>query len=204
MEAEVETGAGAGRTFINHGGEPNLPELNNNHLFPSYAAASAAVPVPVLAKDPPGDVRNSPCSKHGGFFNHLIVVKTIEDPVAYTRKLKWFITFLAAGAAAIDPISSTIFYRTHLPVTVGNLSLTVGSSGPPIARQRLAYISYSCKSCSCPFAAEPRHLSAVVVFPVGEIWTSCSLYRVDDPVPGLQHSLREIDFDRYADRDAGF
>lgn len=124
--ADTDTEAGVEKTHANHGDASSLPELNNDQIFPSYVAASAAVPVPISIPDPPGDIRNRPSSRHRGLFNHLVVVKTIEEPVAYSRKLKWMITFLAAGAAAIDPISSTIFYRTHLVVDILNPSLTVG------------------------------------------------------------------------------
>ena len=152
-DTDTEAEAGVEKAPVNHNDASSLPELNNDHLFPSYLAASSAVPVPVSVLDASEESRNGPCSKHRGLFNHLIVVKAIEEPIAYSRRLKWFITFLAAGAAAIDPISSTILYRTHLMVNLLNLSLTVGGSGPPTARQRPAYISDSCQSRRRPFAA---------------------------------------------------
>lgn len=108
VEAEKTTGA------QEDGSAPLEP--NHDQLSPSYIAAISAVPAPVPDQASSGDAQGSRYSRHRGIFPGLVLIKTVEQPMAYGRNFKWLITFLVSGAAAIDPISSTIFYRKHLPI----------------------------------------------------------------------------------------
>lgn len=46
-----------------------------------------------------------------GLFGQFTLVAEIENPKTYPRKMKWFITFIVAVAAAAAPSGSAIFFR---------------------------------------------------------------------------------------------
>lgn len=50
-------------------------------------------------------------SKRRGLFGHLTLLAEVENPKVYTRKKKWFITFIVAVAGAVAPMGSSIFFR---------------------------------------------------------------------------------------------
>lgn len=52
-----------------------------------------------------------PRSKRRGLFGTLTILAEVEDPKGYSRKVKWFITFIVAFAAAAAPLGSAIFFR---------------------------------------------------------------------------------------------
>lgn len=52
-----------------------------------------------------------PRMKRRGLFGQLTLVAEVEDPKTYPRKMKWFITFIVAVAAAAAPMGSSIFFR---------------------------------------------------------------------------------------------
>lgn len=52
-----------------------------------------------------------PRMKRRGVFGQLTLVAEVEDPKTYPRKMKWFITFIVAVAAAAAPMGSSIFFR---------------------------------------------------------------------------------------------
>lgn len=43
--------------------------------------------------------------------HRLVLIPSVSDPKAYSRNLKWFITIIVSAAAAIDSITTNIFYR---------------------------------------------------------------------------------------------
>lgn len=58
-----------------------------------------------------------PRGKRRGLFAQLALVAEIEDPKTYSRKMKWFITFIVAWAGAMAPMGSSIFFReSFIPV----------------------------------------------------------------------------------------
>lgn len=52
-----------------------------------------------------------PRGKRRGLAGSLALVAEIENPKTYTRKMKWFITFIVAWAGASAPMGSSIFFR---------------------------------------------------------------------------------------------
>lgn len=52
-----------------------------------------------------------PRLKRRGLLGQFTLVAEIENPKTYPRKMKWFITFIVAVAAAAAPSGSAIFFR---------------------------------------------------------------------------------------------
>lgn len=50
-------------------------------------------------------------SNRRGLFGQLTLLAEIEDPKTYSRRKKWFITFIVAVAGATAPMGSSIFFR---------------------------------------------------------------------------------------------
>ena len=50
-------------------------------------------------------------SKRRGLLGRFTIVAEIEEPHDYDRRVKWFITFVIATAAAAAPMGSAIFFR---------------------------------------------------------------------------------------------
>ena len=52
-----------------------------------------------------------PRSKRRGLFGQFTLLAEVEQPKAYDRKTKWFITSIVAVAGATAPMGSSIFFR---------------------------------------------------------------------------------------------
>lgn len=50
-------------------------------------------------------------SNRRGLFGQLTLLAEVEDPKTYSRRKKWFITFIVAVAGATAPMGSSIFFR---------------------------------------------------------------------------------------------
>lgn len=61
---------------------------------------------------PRRDAVKVPRSKRRGLLGRFALVAEVENPYDYNNKLKWFITFIVAFAAAGAPLGSSIFFRT--------------------------------------------------------------------------------------------
>ncbi|CAI7580333.1 unnamed protein product [Penicillium crustosum] len=55
--------------------------------------------------------------KRRGLFGQLALVAEVENPKTYTRRMKWFITFVVALAGATAPMGSAIFLPSLSQVT---------------------------------------------------------------------------------------
>ncbi|KAF7714979.1 MFS-type Multidrug resistance transporter [Penicillium ucsense] len=74
-----------------------------------------------------------PRSKRRGLLAQVTLVAEIENPKTYSRKLKWFITFIVAVAGATAPMGSSIFFPSlsqvtkelHTKTTITNLSIAL-------------------------------------------------------------------------------
>jgi len=49
--------------------------------------------------------------KRRGLFGQLTLLAEVENPKTYSRKKKWFITFVVAWAGVTAPMGSSIFFR---------------------------------------------------------------------------------------------
>ncbi|CAG7964050.1 unnamed protein product [Penicillium nalgiovense] len=101
------------------------PEVDNDNHSLSGASSNTA--------DEEGDPENSPRLerqltelgppvkvarlKRRGLFGQLALVAEVEDPKTYTRRMKWFITFVVALAGATAPMGSAIFLPSLSQVT---------------------------------------------------------------------------------------
>jgi hypothetical protein len=71
------------------------------------------------AVTPRRDAVEVPRSQRRGLLGRFTLVAEVQDPYDYSNKLKWFITFIVAFAAAAAPMGSSIFFRTSLSHTLG-------------------------------------------------------------------------------------
>ncbi|KAJ5770012.1 uncharacterized protein N7511_002063 [Penicillium nucicola] len=55
--------------------------------------------------------------KRRGLFGQLALVAEVENPKTYTRRMKWFITFIVALAGSTAPLGSAIFFPSLSQVT---------------------------------------------------------------------------------------
>ena len=81
---------------------PPLPEQGHDYQPPVTSLPPITEP-----KERPATVSNT-CST---VFDRFLLIKVVDDPRTYSRGFKWLVTILAAASAALDPMSSTIFYR---------------------------------------------------------------------------------------------
>ncbi|KAJ6083937.1 hypothetical protein N7486_010737 [Penicillium sp. IBT 16267x] len=74
-----------------------------------------------------------PRLKRRGLFGQLTLIAEVEDPRTYSRKMKWFITFIVATAGVLAPLGSSIFFPSLSQVskdlnttpTLTNLSISL-------------------------------------------------------------------------------
>lgn len=52
-----------------------------------------------------------PRSKRRGLFGRCTIVAEVQEPKHYSRRIKWYITFVVALAAVAAPMGSTIIFR---------------------------------------------------------------------------------------------
>ncbi|PLN84056.1 MFS general substrate transporter [Aspergillus taichungensis] len=74
-----------------------------------------------------------PRSQRRGLFGQYTLLAEVEDPKTYTRRKKWFITFIVAVAGSTAPMGSSIFFPSlsqvsrelNTATTVTNLSISL-------------------------------------------------------------------------------
>jgi hypothetical protein len=54
-----------------------------------------------------------PRTQRRGWLGTFTILAEVVEPKDYGRKVKWFITFIVAFAAAAAPLGSAIFFRTY-------------------------------------------------------------------------------------------
>ena len=52
-----------------------------------------------------------PRSQRRGLFGRFTIVAEVEEPKHYSRRTKWYITFVVSLAAVAAPIGSTVIFR---------------------------------------------------------------------------------------------
>lgn len=50
-----------------------------------------------------------------GLLGQITLLAEVENPKTYSRRVKWFITFVVAMAAVVAPLGSSIIFRKHDP-----------------------------------------------------------------------------------------
>ncbi|KAL1986024.1 hypothetical protein VTN96DRAFT_7037 [Rasamsonia emersonii] len=105
---------------------PSLPAVTEDKSIEDAAAVQRVStelgpPVPV------------PRRKRRGLFGQFTLIAEVENPKTYSRKIKWFLTFVVAMAAVAAPMGSAIFFPSLSQVardlnatpTVTNLSVAL-------------------------------------------------------------------------------
>ena len=109
--ANIESGIS--QEVKGHGSSPNN-DNDNKQSPPAISASEVLYDVPLIfpgSSDVSRDIQAHISSRCLGVFDRLIVIHRVEEPKQYERKIKWFITFLVAGVAVIDALSSFTFWR---------------------------------------------------------------------------------------------
>ena len=57
-----------------------------------------------------------PRLKRRGLLGQVTLVAEIENPKAYSRPMKWFITFIVSLAGTLAPLGTSIFFRKSFPI----------------------------------------------------------------------------------------
>ncbi|KAL9119828.1 MAG: hypothetical protein Q9187_003618 [Circinaria calcarea] len=65
-----------------------------------------------------------PKSQRRGLLSRFAILAEIEEPKHYSRRSKWFITFVVASAAATAPMGTAIIYRKEGTTVIGYHLLT--------------------------------------------------------------------------------
>lgn len=115
-----------------------VPETRSNH---SFSTSSHSQPQPAgkdtedqapKPQDPPEDKPVVvPRRQRRGLFGQITLLEEVEDPKAYPRNKKWFITFVVAVAGSVAPMGSSIFFpalsqvRDELNSTTTITNLTI-------------------------------------------------------------------------------
>ena len=60
--------------------------------------------------------------------DRLSLIPKLSEPKTYNKTVKWYITVLVSAAAAIDTLSTNIFYRLFIPCT--HLKINANFFGP--------------------------------------------------------------------------
>jgi hypothetical protein len=67
----------------------------------------------------PASIRKSPVSvprsKRRGLFGSLTLIPEVEEPIYYSRKTKWFLTFVVGFAAATTSLGAAVILRESIP-----------------------------------------------------------------------------------------
>ena len=112
--ADIETG-----TIRDTDGRGSLSstEKGDSHSPPTISATGTLFGVPIIFSETSGDSKDNQAqipSRSLGILHRLVIIQSVEQPKKYERNVKWFITFLVAGVAVIDALSSFTFWRMTL------------------------------------------------------------------------------------------
>lgn len=91
----------------------NLDRISQeSDLPPVMDEKDVGIPNHSLSEDPEYDPPIViPRLKRRGLFGQFTLLAEVDNPKAYSRKKKWFITFIVAVAAITAPMGSSIFFR---------------------------------------------------------------------------------------------
>ncbi|EAU36513.1 conserved hypothetical protein [Aspergillus terreus NIH2624] len=91
----------------------NLDRISQeSDLPPVMDEKDVGIPNHSLSEDPEYDPPIMvPRLKRRGLFGQFTLLAEVDNPKAYSRKKKWFITFIVAVAAITAPMGSSIFFR---------------------------------------------------------------------------------------------
>ncbi|KAG2418135.1 hypothetical protein HFD88_001236 [Aspergillus terreus] len=113
----------------------NLDRISQeSDLPPVMDEKDVGIPNHSLSQDPEYDPPIViPRLKRRGLFGQFTLLAEVDNPKAYSRKKKWFITFIVAVAAITAPMGSSIFFPSLSQVskdldtttTITNLSISL-------------------------------------------------------------------------------
>ena len=76
---------------------------------------------------PPTEVSRS---QRRGLFGRFTVIAEVQEPKHYSRKIKWFITFVIALAAVAAPLGSAIIFRKPPSMKTWTRTLLISTQHP--------------------------------------------------------------------------
>ena len=107
----------SGVNDVEKGPEQSREDRNSDHISQSTESFPPALeekdfdkPTPSYPPSEPDPVVVSRSSRRG-LCGEFTLIPEVENPKAYPRKTKWFITFIVAAAGATAPMGSSIFFR---------------------------------------------------------------------------------------------
>lgn len=124
-----------------------------------------------------------PRSHRRGLFGRFTILAEVEEPKHYSRRIKWYITFVVALAAVAAPMGSAIIFRKTPDESTMTLSNTPSFSSSD--RGRLTYHSHNYEPLSRLVYAFYVHIPPLVVFVLRDPWTTHDL-------PYIIHALFTI------------
>lgn len=83
---------------------PQAFEGKDEECRPSYASDTSRDAAVVV-----------PRPNRRGLFGQFTLLAEVENPKTYSRKKKWFVTFIVAWAGATAPMGSAILFRKSIP-----------------------------------------------------------------------------------------
>lgn len=114
---------------IGGGSSPDVPQPSFAHADKYKDAKSRDVEAVETEAEDPKPVK-VPRSQRRGLFGRFTILAEVKEPKHYTRRIKWYITFVVALAAVAAPMGSAIIFPSliqisddlHTSPTVTNLS----------------------------------------------------------------------------------
>ena len=139
-----------------------------------------------------------PRSKRRGLFGRFSIVAEVEEPKHYSRRIKWYITFVVALAAVAAPMGSAIIFRKMVPDEI----TFVRADFPSFTRsncRRPAYVSHNHESLIRLVHAFYVNIPTLVVFILRDSRTTHDLPHIIHAVFTIQHPCSSITEYRHAD-----
>lgn len=151
------------RTSISNDLAANTPPITQETSLARNATPILGASTSAVIPQVPENHHEHAAIRCNGVLKQLLLIKTASEPLAYGIATKWLITLVVAGAAAVDPISSTILYRTYILLSSVMHILIADHSGTSTTCQGSEYLSHSRQSGCLSFEDFYGSVSAMVV-----------------------------------------
>lgn len=133
-----------------------------------------------------------PRSQRRGLFGRFTIVAEVEEPKHYSRRTKWYITFVVALAAVAAPMGSAIIFRKTQTPDESTAALSNNPSLSPSNLRRPTYLSHDHQPLSRLVHAFHVDIPALVVFLFRDPRTTHDLPNIIHAILTIQHSRSHI------------
>lgn len=124
---------------IEHGSSRDGSQLSIGHAEKKSGTKERDIETAENEVEDPKPVK-VPRSQRRGLFGRFTIVAEVEQPKHYSRRIKWYITFVVALAAVAAPMGSAIIFRKSPDKDTA--ALAYNSSFSSSNRRRPTYLSY--------------------------------------------------------------